>query len=274
MPGILIDSHVHSHHSGDSDASMEGEILQAIDLGLSGLTFTEHLDYDYPGYPDLPPETFHLDADAYETEFRTLQAKYADRITLRFGLESGMQPCCADRNSRFISSHPFDFVLGSTHLVDGMDPYYPDFFEHRSGQEGLRAYFEATLDNIRQFHDFDVLAHLDYIIRYCPDLNKRYDPSDYMEILSAILEELIRMDKGLELNTGGIRKGVPTTHPPLIVFKRYRELGGKLVTIGSDAHFVEHIAADFDAAAQVLMQAGFTEYAVYDKRIPKICPLG
>ena len=133
---ILADQHVHSHHSGDSTAPMEEEAQAAIGLGLKSLTFTEHQDACYPQVEDrtITPETFLLDADAYEQEYRQIREAYAGRITLRFGVELGLQmlPAVVESNRAFVSRRAFDLVIGSVHVVGGRDVYYPSFYQGRT----------------------------------------------------------------------------------------------------------------------------------------------
>jgi histidinol-phosphatase (PHP family) len=267
MP-IKTDYHLHSHHSTDSKASMEDMIQKGIALGLNTLCFTEHQDFNYPKYADNPENAFLLDTQAYASEFDSLQKKYSERINLRFGIECGMQPVCAEKNRSLIRSGGYDFVLGSVHLCDGRDPYYPDFFKTREEAPFLRRYFEETLHNIEIFQDFDSLAHIDYMVRYCTGMKQHYDFAEYEDILTAILEHLVHHDKALELNTGGLRKGMTETNPGIRVIKRFHELGGKIITVGSDAHKPEDLAASFSIAEEVLRTAGYDSYVIFEKHVP------
>lgn len=126
----------------------------------------------------------------------------------------------------------FDFVIGSSHLVGGVDPYYPEYFEKYGDHNGILRYFESILANIRTFDGFDVYGHLDYIVRYCRA--KAYCPAEYSDITDEILKTLISMGKGIELNTAGLKYGLGWAHPHPEVLKRYRELGGEMITVGSD----------------------------------------
>lgn len=267
MP-IRTDYHLHSHHSTDSEASMEAMIRRGISLGLTDMCFTEHQDFNYPAYPDIPAHAFLLDTAAYASEFYPLQEKYAGQIKLHYGIECGMQPSCAEQNHNLVCSGRYDFVLGSVHLCDGRDPYYPDFFETRAEAPFLKKYFEETLHNIELYHDFDVLAHLDYMVRYCTGMGQRYSFSEYEEIITAILEQLIHTGKALELNTGGLRKGMRETNPGVQVIRRFHELGGRMISVGSDAHRPEDLAASFPAAEEVLRAAGYDSYVIFENRSP------
>ncbi|MCM1187677.1 MAG: histidinol-phosphatase HisJ family protein [bacterium] len=267
------DCHLHSSHSGDSDAPMEDMIRQGISLGLSAMCFTEHQDIAYPDAPGEPGSIFLLDTDSYLRELTRLREKYRGRIRLLFGVELGLQPGIVPENTACTRSHAFDFIIGSTHICRGRDPYLPSFFEGRAEEEAYLEYFEEVLENIRLFSDFDVLGHLDYVVRYGPNRDARYSYAGYREILDAILKMLLKKGKGLELNTGGIKKGMKDFHPCQDILKRYRELGGEIVTVGSDSHDTLHIADSFDRAAGVLRECGFRYYTVFEKRVPAFLPL-
>ena len=144
------------------------------------------------------------------------------------------------------AKYPFDFVIGSSHVVHGIDPYYPHYYDGRSEDEAYLEYFESILENLHTNVDFDVYGHLDYVVRYGGYENKVIDYEEFRDILDAILAELIKKDKGIEINTSGIRYGLPNPHPNIDIIRRFKELGGKIITIGSDAHKVEDLAKDFN----------------------------
>lgn len=269
MP-LTADCHLHSRHSGDSTAPMEEMILRGIDLGLSTMCFTEHNDFCYPDTPDGPGSIFLLNADSYLYELISLKEKYADRIQILFGVELGLQPEaeCFRKNAVFAKSYDFDFIIGSSHICHERDPYYPDFYEGRSEEEAYREYFSSILENIKKFQNFDVYGHLDYVVRYGPCKDKNYSYDRYQDVLDPILQALIDNEKGLEVNTGGLKSGLRDLHPCADILKRYRALGGELVTVGSDAHKPEDVAAHFDRAGQFLKNCGFSYYCVYEKRTP------
>ncbi|MCR4791112.1 MAG: histidinol-phosphatase HisJ family protein [Lachnospiraceae bacterium] len=269
MP-IICDCHMHSHHSTDSEATMESMVEAALAKGLETICFTEHQDFVYPPIPEKDgPDPFMLNADSYLYELLSLREKYKDRIRIEFGVELGLQLCCLKENLIFGREHEYDFIIGSIHLIDGQDPYYPDTFEGRTDTEVYRRYFECMLENIRKFHNFDVLGHLDYVLRYGPGGKRDYKYSEYGDILDEIFGFLIENEKGIELNTGGIKKGMKEFHPCMEALKRYRELGGEIITIGSDAHKPENVADHFDRVPDVLKEAGFKYYCIYENRLPE-----
>ncbi len=266
---IQADSHLHSSFSGDSDTPMEEMVLQGISQKLDTLCFTEHNDFDYPDSPDLRGEVFLLNVDSYLYDLARLKEKYAGKIRLLFGVELGLQPQVMRQNAVFAKSHEFDFIIGSTHISHGRDPYYPDFFEGRDDEEAYMEYFESVLENIKKFSNFDVCGHLDYVVRYGRAKDTGYSRQKYGDILDAILRVLLDKGKGIELNTGGIKSGMQDFHPCADILRRYRELGGEIVTVGSDSHDAREIAAHFDRAAEVLKACGFEYYCVFEKRSPE-----
>lgn len=261
---INSDFHLHTRFSEDSEAPMESMVHAAIALGLKTICFTEHLDLDYPKQHG----TFSVDLEAYHAELSRLQSLYKNQIEILFGIEMGMQPHLPQRYVKIAENYPFDFIIASQHLLDGMDPYYPEFWENHSERSGYEAYFTQLLSNLESMRTYDTLGHLDYIVRYGPNQNKYYSYETYADYIDPILEYLISRDKCLEVNTAGLKYGLNHTNPEEQVLKRYRELGGTKITIGSDSHRPEHIAYDFGKAADILQELGFTSYTIFRKRQP------
>lgn len=267
---LPADFHMHTHHSGDSTAPMEEMIISSINSGLPEICFTEHLDLDYPVYPDLPPGTFDLDVDSYRNEYELYKKKYEDKIRLHFGVEIGMQTHLFSQNSAFIRSNSFDFVIASIHLVDRKDPFYEGFWDFDTIENIFKRYFELTLENIKLFNDFDVLGHLDYIARYVPDGDTTYSYKRFSDQIDEILLYLIKNDKGLDFNSKVLaytdKKLLPNPCPDAL--KRYHELGGRIITFGSDAHTPNRVGTHFEEAKEIALSCGFTEYYTFDKRVP------
>lgn len=266
---IIADCHLHSYYSGDSDSPMEEMIQRGISLGLTTMCFTEHNDFDFPDSPDGPGTQFLLNTDSYLYELIQMKEKYAKQIRILFGVELGLQPHLMRQNAVYAKSYDFDFIIGSSHLCNGRDPYYPAFFEGRTDEEAYREYFASVLENIKKFSNFDVYGHLDYVVRYGSTLDRDYSYEKYKDIFDRILELLLEKGKGIELNTGGIEKGMRDMHPCMDVLKRYRELGGEIITVGSDAHSPGQVANSFNRACEVLKTCGFQYYTVFEKRLPE-----
>ncbi len=271
MQQLFRDCHMHSSFSSDSSTPMEEMILRAARLGLPGICFTEHLDPDYPKIPE--GLDFSLDIPAYREELYRLRQKYQDQIWIGYGIELGLQPHLADRFVSLVKEESFDFVIGSSHLVDGSDPYYQDYFEGKTEKQAYGRYFESELENVQTFHDFDVYGHLDYILRYGPAKNRNFRYEDYADILEELLKALIRCGIGLELNTKGYHYDLGGPNPSRAILTRYRELGGEIITIGADAHAPEWIACSFDQAKEDLLSCGFRYFTVFENRKPRFCPI-
>lgn len=268
---IRWDCHMHSSFSADSETPMEEMIRKAIDCGLEGICFTEHLDPDYPETPDHLD--FFLDIPAYQTKLYALKKKYQDKLDIRFGIELGLQMHLEPDFHRLLQEVPFDFVIGSSHVVHGYDPYYPEFFQGRKESAAYMEYFESILENLSCFSEMDVYGHIDYVVRYGPGKNSEYSYGRYQDILDEILRTLISKGVGIELNTGGYHYGLGEPNPCTAIIRRYRQLGGEIITIGADAHTPDKIAFSFDKAAEVLRQCGFSYYTVFHNRKPEFLRL-
>lgn len=268
---ILWDCHMHSAFSADSETPMEQMIEKACALGLQGICFTEHLDPDYPPTPDQLD--FSLDMKTYMETLFFLKEQYQERIQVNFGIELGLQEHLGDFFRGLTQTAPFDFVIGSSHVVHGYDPYYDDYFAGREEYDCYREYFESILENLQSFDGMDVYGHLDYVVRYGPGKNKEYSYGIYSDILDEILRTLISRNIGIELNTGGYHYGLGEPNPCVDVIRRYRELGGEIITVGADAHTPDKVAYAFDKAAAVLEQCGFRYYTVFRRRKPEFLAL-
>lgn len=261
----LYDTHMHSHFSGDSQAEPRAIAQKAYELGLKGICFTDHLDIDYKETPGL----FDLDIPAYQKAILALKEEFAGRLDISWGIELGLQPYLAKENQSIISEHNFDFVIGSTHVVKQVDIYFPNFYEGRDEDACYREYFEETLKNAQSNVDFNVYGHLDYIIRYGQNKNKYYSHQKFADLIDEILRTLIQRGKGIELNTAGFKYGLGHAHPTMDTLKCYKELGGEIITLGSDGHAPEQIAWDFEKMPAILKEAGFEYFTVFKNRKPE-----
>lgn len=265
---IRADYHLHSSFSGDSQAPMEEMIRGGLRLGLERMCFTEHMDFDFPVTEAVPAGYFEVNTDSFLYDLLTYRKDFQDRIQVLFGVELGLQPHLAERLTAYVSSREFDFVIGSSHLCRGQDPYDPGFWTGRSEEEAYRSYFSSIIENLESFTDFDVYGHLDYVVRYGPTQDKDYTYDKYRDLFDRILELLLEAGIGLEVNTGGLGYGLRDLHPCREVLKRYRQLGGEIVTIGSDAHRPQDLCRSFDRAEALLRECGFRYYTVFEKRTP------
>lgn len=226
------------------------------------------MDRDYPFYKDMGENAFTFDVEMYFQKLTDLQKKYAGQIELRIGIELGLQPHLGEFCREITEKYPFDFVIGSVHVVDKKDPYYKDAFPDLSDAEIYRKAFRETQDILKNVDAFDVLGHIDYIVRYGKHQAKEYSYQAFAADLDEILKRIIEMGKGIELNTAGLKYGLGFCHPHPDVLKRYKELGGEIITVGADGHKPEHIAYEFEKAEKILQECGFRYYAEFKGRKP------
>ena len=257
---------MHCSFSTDSDAAPETQVLSAIEKGLTGITFTDHLD------PDFPDEEYMFDRGEYFDVLLPLKAKYKGKIEIYIGVEIGLRTDQKDLLQTLANEKPYDFIVGSVHVVDGFDPYYKKYWDKYGTEVGLRRYFETMAECVEQMDFYDSLGHIDYIYRYAPDAD-RYPIENYAELIDRILKVLIQKNKALELNTAGWKYDLEYPHPCPYILKRYRELGGRIITLGSDAHAPEHIGFGFDKVKEYLFDNGFIFYVRYEDRLPAMVSL-
>lgn len=262
------DCHLHTVISHDGKSSVWDYIAAAKEKWVDEITLTEHYD-DYEG---IETKLHTLDVKAYEAAYQKIREN--TDFPVRFGIEIGLRPECATRTKQMASSFPFDFIIGSSHITAGRDMAYDaSFFDGRTRREAYLVYFHEILENIRIYNEFDVYGHLDYVVRYGGYAEKSIAYMEFSDILDEIFRALIRKDKGLEINTSGIRYGLGSVCPNKALLKRYLELGGKILTLGSDAHRTEDLASNFEDAISLLDSLGVKEIAVYRKRQPEFFPL-
>lgn len=266
---MLWDTHMHCNFSGDSSSTPESMADAAIAKGLFGICFTDHLDYDFPQEPNV----FLLDPAAYEKKIHALKLQYAGQLEILHGIELGLQPHLASKHEKLLKDYAFDFVIGSSHVVRGMDPYYKEYYEGRKESEAYLEYFESILENIHAFHDFDVYGHIDYVVRYGPNQNAFYSYDKYRKVIDEILRELIRLGKGIEVNTAGFKYGLGQPNPCADILAKYRKLGGEILTLGADSHKPQHVGYRFEKLPKLLRGCGFSYYTVFRERKAQFLPL-
>lgn len=272
---IPSDNHVHTSFSTDSTTPMEAQLLRAKALGLPSLCFTDHMDYKFPSRRHAIE--FFFPVEQYFSAIRKLQGKYPD-FPLRTGVELGLKRDVLPQCLSLTGGHAFDFVIGSTHLVDDIDPYYPEYWEAQGEIGGIFRYYQVTLENVQMDFDFDVYGHLDYVLRYCPTIKAARETGTVAEaffqksfeknkeIIAEILQRLISQGKGIELNTGGLKYGLGHPNPHQAILSLYLDLGGEIITVGSDAHEEKHLAYDFAKVPGILRQCGFSRYTEFHQR--------
>ncbi len=283
---MLADYHVHSEFSDDSEYPIKQVVEDAIALGLDEICFTDHVDYGikkdvdepgevvyHPGGPGEPAMLALLNPD-YPVYYKTimeLQSLYRGRITLKFGLEFGVQTETVPRFQKLFARYPFDFILLSVHQIGNKELCTGDFQQGRTQDEYMMRYYQEILELVSVFKDYSVLAHLDLINRY--DKVGNYPFEKIKPILTEILQIVIADGKGIELNTSSHRYGLRDSTPSADILKLYRQLGGRIITLGSDSHKKEHLGAYLRDAARSLRGLGYTEFCTFEKMRPIFHPL-
>lgn len=259
----LNDWHLHTCFSSDSDERMENHVETAVRQGMQRICITDHYDMDYP------TGEFQLDTEGYLSKLREVKEAWKGRCDVVLGVEMGLFPdgAAAARATGYMESQPYDFIIGSVHTMNGMDPYYRDRID-ADDREMYGMYFSWVLDCLRACRGFQTLGHLDYVVRYGYEKERAYRWEEYRDCIDLILGELISRGIALELNTAGLRQGLgfPNPHPGILA--RYRELGGEMVTVGSDAHRARDLGYRFDMAGEILLGAGFRYVTEFREKTP------
>lgn len=256
----MFDFHIHSRVSFDGHDTGEAMAKAALAVGLKEICFTDHLDYDPLG--KIPGMAF--DTEKYNAEYDSLSLP---GLTIRRGMEFGLTEDNMERFKQDLKRRHFDFVLGSIHFVDDLDVYFQDFWQDKTVFEAERRCLEATLDCVRVHENFDVLAHLTYISKTrCHHAPRPLPFAEHRDLIDEILRILAAKGKGLELNTSGLdRCGgfLPTAD----FFRRFKELGGEIVTIGSDAHRCNRVGQYSSEACDILRDI-FGYVCTFEDRTP------
>ena len=270
---IKSDCHVHTEFSNDCSVKTERQIETAIVLGLKFISITDHCDMDYPSAEE--EAEYILNTEQYVRKIEFLKEKYKKQINVLCGVEIGLRPYLKERIGNYVNSYNFDFIIGSSHAVSGVDIgfNFDEFFKGKSEKQAYKEYFESILENVKTFDNYNVYGHLDFVVRYGPNKSKYFNFNDYKDLFEEILKIIIKNGKGIEVNTAGLRKNLGYPHPHKNILKMYKDLGGKIITIGSDAHLPEHIGYKFEDIPEILKSIGFNYYTVFENQNPKFYKL-
>lgn len=251
---MIFDTHMHCQYSIDSKMKIDDALDAAAKQNL-GIIITEHWDEDYP----TNPEAFVFDINDYFAKFGPYRSP-----KLLLGIEIGMQESTAANDNLLGEKYPFDFILGSMHCVNGKDLYEAKTYDGKTKQQAVEEFLQATLANLKLHHNFDSFAHIDYMCRYIPYANQELIYKEAADLYDAVFKMLISMDKAVEINTRRLdsEEAVKTL---LVLYKRYRKLGGRYATLGSDAHYKEHVGRRIDIAREIAEAAGLTP-VYFEKR--------
>lgn len=263
----LFDSHVHSDNSHDGEHSITFLCENAEQKNLMGLCITDHYELDQ----NLAQADLCLRNSFMETGKARQAFDY--RLLVMNGIEMGQAIQNKEKAQEILRRYHFDFVLGSLHCIRGMDDFAYIDFSDLDVDVILTRYFEEILE-LCQWGQFDSLAHLTYPLRYITgQYHIPVDLSRYDSIIDEILRTLAQKGLGLEINTAGLRREIGQTAPTLPYIKRFRQLGGEILTFGSDAHRAQDLGAGLDTAIEMAKEAGFSYFAFFKKREPRMLSL-
>lgn len=256
----MFDFHMHTTVSYDGHNTPEEMLLAARDAGLKEICFTDHIDYD----PLDAERMIRFETETYNKAYDHL---HADDIKIRRGFEFGMLADNAAVFRKDIQRRHFDFVIGSAHFVDDLDPYIDQFWEGKTVDQAEQCYLEQVLRCVRAHDDFDVLGHLTYISKaWANPCHRPVEIARYREIVDEILKELVRKDKGMEINTSG-KDPCGVFLPSEEYLRRFKELGGRIITVGSDAHNTRRVGQYCDDACKLACEI-FGYVCTFENRQP------
>ncbi|MDO4486767.1 MAG: histidinol-phosphatase HisJ family protein [Bacillota bacterium] len=262
---IDIDFHTHTGFSDDCDCTVEEMLEGAAARGIKILAVTDHFD---PGYPD-PEFPFTIDFHEYQETMSAAREKYRGTMEILTGLEVGIMEGQFDAANSVINAYPYDFIIGSFHCHRGNDLYTFDYTDV-DGPAMLEDFYTYMYDCLKAFDNYDIVGHFSILDRY---IGKLYDYSPFEDVIDEILKLLVQSGKGIEINTSSFKYGTGTWLPRESILRRYKELGGEILTFGSDAHNPEHYQLHFNDAVEFARELGFRYHCIFRKRKPEFLPL-
>ncbi|MCC6728902.1 MAG: histidinol-phosphatase [Chthonomonadales bacterium] len=264
---LAADYQVHTRLSHDGRCTIIEQCERAVTLGLEEIGFSEHKDFD-----PADPVVDYFDYDRYAAEIAEARTRYAGRLTIRMGVEVDYQRWFEDRIAAYLSNHRFDYVIGSVHYAGGAMLMTPEYTVGRDAETAYRVYYEAVRDSVDSGL-IDILGHLEYANRRGVPAYGAFDPAPYRAIVSDLFARMAARGVALEINTAGLRQGAGSFYPCVEHVALYSASGGRLLTLGSDSHHPDDLAADYAVAARAAWDHGLREIAVYEDRTPRAVPL-
>lgn len=278
---MLADYHVHTDHSDDSLEPMEEVIKKAISIHIDELCFTDHVDYgpkyDVTGYFHMSRAekakiqlVANVDYPAYFQQIKDLSDKYQGQIVLKRGLEFGMQTHTIPQFQKLFDTYEMDFIILSCHQVGDKEFWNYKIQNEKTPDEYVVLYYQEIYECMKAYQDYSVLGHLDMVQRYT---KPRYPFEKSREIIAEILKQAIRDGKGIEVNTSNFKYKLPDLTPERCILELYHDLGGKVITVGSDCHDKSRVGDRIPYIYDILKAIGFTYFCTFDKMEPIFHPL-
>ena len=272
---MLADYHLHTEYSDDSFYNKKKCVKDACELGFDELCFTDHVDPGIKGDWGVDEVVYrgkeaimNVDYPKYFARIKHLQDKYAGKIVIKKGLELGMQVHTINYFEDLLRKYPLDFAILSIHQIDNLEFWTHDFQKLYSESEYYTLYYAQMYELVTKFKNYSVLGHMDLLKRY--DEKDGYDAfGNHKDIIRDILKVVINDGKGIEFNTSCWKYKLDDYMPSVNILKLYRELGGKIITIGSDSHKAEDLAnGNILKARQILKDLGYETFNTFENMQP------
>lgn len=266
----MINYHFHDHRSSDGVAELPSHCEAALAAGIRYVCITNHAEVMGPD------GLWRADLDEMRDRFLAVRqsvaecrSRYPD-LDVRLGIELEYRPEWTETFDRLTDLVPFDFVLGSVHIVDGFNisggPGRDLFFESQTQDEAYRRYFHE-LDAMVEWGGFDVVSHFDLIARYGHHHYGPYDPTRYREVIQPVLEKMVMRGLGIEINTSGV-SGPGAPYPERAILEWALEVGVPALTLGTDSHRPDTFANGLSEGVLLARDAGWAEVTLYESRSP------
>lgn len=258
----MYDCHLHTNYSYDGQTTMKGVCEISVRNGMKGICFTDHVELqafakEHENTPDYA---------AYKAGFEEVKALYGERLEMARGIELGLSDGIYERNLEEIKKAEPDFIIGSVHFINGVEVYNGSYLAGKTREQAYLTYLEHMVKMVKEHDYFCVLGHLDMILRVPGFENRSFDTVEMRLLVDDILKEIISTGRGIEVNASGWNYGLPSAHPEVQTLRRYKELGGHIITTGSDSHRFDSVNRDIDRATALLKELGF-EYISYFKNM-------
>lgn len=260
----LIDYHIHSTYSSDGHNTIMELCQSAVNKSIREIAITDHFE------PSMADEVYlYYNQKGYWAYMTKAKQTFKDKLKIKLGVELGQPHLFPERSNAILEDFPYDYVLASVHkLPEGMDVSELDY--SRIKEEDVCSRYLKQIKHLILWNNFDCIGHLDLIKRYSAAVYKKnITLTCQYELLKEVLQLAIHCGKGIEINTSGLRQTPKETMPGLDVLRLYRELGGEILTIGSDAHFAEDVGKGAADAADLAREAGFRFITTFNGRKPE-----
>lgn len=261
----IYDLHTHSDNSFDGNHSCVLLCEGACSKGAKGIAITDHCDIDAENYD------FRAFSTNQFVEVSRAKKAFEGKLEVFRGLELGQGIFRKEKSLNILNSFNYDFILGSIHNLDNVeDFYYMDYLnmEIENIYDLLEQYFKALLE-LAQWNETDSLAHLTYPLRYITGRDGiNVDIKRFYDIIDEIFAVLIKNDKALELNVSGLFNEIKQTLPTPELIKRFHDMGGKYVTVGSDSHYYDKVCSGIKEGYDILLKCGYSKFTIFKNRQP------